>query len=375
MHNQQFFTVHPVDDSAKAKIKVLGVGGGGSNAVDHMVSSKIEGVEFFVANTDAQALMRTKVINRIQFGNELTRGLGTGSNPSRGRDAAMEDKNCLIDPLRDADMIFITAGMGGGTGTGASPIIAKYIKEENPDVLVVGVVTTPFEFEGPKRMQGAITGLEELKAEVDSLITIPNEKILEECEDLLMQEAYAKANDVLLNAVRGISDVVIKPGMINVDFADVKTVMAEAGLAMMGIGSASGENRMEKAVNGAINNPLLSDVDVSNASALLVNVTSSDDMSTKEFIELTAIVKEFASEDAIIIPGQVFEDDSGEEIRVTIIATGLGEHGYSEPEPEPEPDNVYVLNQDDRQTFHSNGIDREDQIPAIVRRRRDKIAS
>ena len=361
MNSRNRFTLHPMDSAGPlAKIKVLGVGGGGSNAVDHMVNSKIEGVEFFVANTDAQALARTKVMNKIQFGKTLTKGLGTGSNPEIGREAALEDTEDLVESLCEADMVFITAGMGGGTGTGAAPIIANALKEKNPDILVVGVVTTPFEFEGPTRVNGAVIGLAELKKQVDSLITIPNEKILEELEDSLLQDAYAKANDVLLNAVKGISDVVIRPGKINVDFADVRTVMSESGSAMMGNGSASGEDRMQKAVNSAIKNPLLSDVDVSNARALLVNVTSSDDMTTKEFMELTRIVREFTSNDANIIPGMVFDESVGDEIRVTIIATGLGEHEYH--------DNVHVLSQNDMK-MHQHREYQEEEVPAILRKR------
>ena len=310
--------------SQRAIIKVIGVGGGGSNAVDHMVNEQIEGVEFFVANTDAQALARARVLQKVQIGTELTKGLGAGSNPQLGREAAIEDKQKLVDYLSDADMIFITAGMGGGTGTGAAPEISKSLKEVNPDILVVAVVTTPFEFEGKKRMVVANEGLKELKSAVDSLITIPNEKILDDIH-LSLKDAYGKVNDVLLNAVQGIADLVVRPGYINVDFADVRTVMSEAGSAMMGSGRASGDNRATIATRAAIENPLLADVDVSNAKGILINITGTSAMTPQELMDIADIVEEVASEDATIIMGQVYDDDLEDEIRVTIVATGLSD--------------------------------------------------
>ena len=308
--------------SQRAIIKVIGVGGGGSNAVDHMVNEQIEGVEFFVANTDAQALARARVLQKVQLGTELTNGLGAGSNPQLGREAAIEDKQKLVDYLGDADMIFITAGMGGGTGTGAAPEISKSLKEANPEILVVAVVTTPFEFEGKKRMAVANEGLKELKSAVDSLITIPNEKILDDI-NLTLKDAYGKVNDVLLNAVQGIADLVVRPGYINVDFADVRAVMSEAGSAMMGSGQASGENQATIATRAAIENPLLADVDVSNAKGILINITGTSVMTPQELKDIARIVEEVASEDATIIMGQVYDDDLEDEIRVTIVATGL----------------------------------------------------
>ena len=308
--------------SQRAIIKVIGVGGGGSNAVDHMVNEQIEGVEFFVANTDAQALARARVLQKVQLGTELTKGLGAGSNPQLGREAAIEDKQKLVDYLGDADMIFITAGMGGGTGTGAAPEISKSLKEANPEILVVAVVTTPFEFEGKKRMVVANEGLKELKSAVDSLITIPNEKILDDI-NLTLKDAYGKVNDVLLNAVQGIADLVVRPGYINVDFADVRTVMSEAGSAMMGSGQASGDNQATIATRAAIENPLLADVDVSNAKGILINITGTSVMTPQELKDIAHIVEEVASEDATIIMGQVYDDDLEDEIRVTIVATGL----------------------------------------------------
>ena len=317
--------------SQRAIIKVIGVGGGGSNAVDHMVNEQIEGVEFFVANTDAQALARARVLQKVQLGTELTKGLGAGSNPQLGRDAAIEDKQKLVDYLGDADMIFITAGMGGGTGTGAAPEISKSVKEANPDILVVAVVTTPFEFEGKKRMVVANEGLKELKSAVDSLITIPNEKILNDI-NLTLKDAYGKVNDVLLNAVQGIADLVVRPGYINVDFADVRTVMSEAGSATMGSGRASGDNRATIATRAAIENPLLADVDVSDAKGILINITGTSEMTPQELQEIAHIVEEVASEDATIIMGQVYDDDLEDEIRVTIVATGLGDPFEDQPE-------------------------------------------
>ncbi len=372
------FVLHAEDTfNQRAVIKVIGVGGGGSNAVDHMVNEQIEGVEFFVANTDVQALTRARVLQKVQLGTELTKGLGAGSNPQLGREAAIEDKEKLVEFLGNADMVFITAGMGGGTGTGAAPEISKSLKEANPNILVVAVVTTPFEFEGKKRMAVANEGLKDLKSAVDSLITIPNEKILDDI-NLTLKDAYGKVNDVLLNAVQGIADLVVRPGYINVDFADVRTVMSEAGSAMMGSGRASGDNRATMATRAAIENPLLADVDVSNAKGILINITGSSVMSPQELKDIARIVEEVASEDATIIMGQVYDDDLEDEIRVTIVATGLNDQLEDQLEDQPEqyqspPANcqtavgrgsIYVESDMGQKTAVE-----EDTLPAVLRNR------
>ena len=359
--------------SQRAIIKVIGVGGGGSNAVDHMVNEQIEGVEFFVANTDAQALARARVLQKVQLGTELTNGLGAGSNPQLGREAAIEDKQKLVDYLGDADMIFITAGMGGGTGTGAAPEISKSLKEANPDILVVAVVTTPFEFEGKKRMVVANEGLKELKSAVDSLITIPNEKILDDI-NLTLKDAYGKVNDVLLNAVQGIADLVVRPGYINVDFADVRAVMSEAGSAMMGSGRASGDNQATIATRAAIENPLLADVDVSNAKGILINITGTSVMTPQELKDIARIVEEVASEDATIIMGQVYDDDLEDEIRVTIVATGLRdpfEEQQEQHQNSPTNDQAAVGRESiyiEADMGKETAVE-EDTLPAVLRNR------
>lgn len=321
-----------------AVVKVVGVGGGGSNAVDHMLDKHIEGVEFYAANTDAQALERSQVANKIQFGEALTKGLGAGANPQIGRDAALENPQAVAKQLADADMVFITAGMGGGTGTGAAPMFSQILKQANPDILVVAVVTTPFEFEGQKRMGIATSGLECLDTTVDSLITIPNEKILDG-EDLAIKDAYAKVNDVLRNAVQVIAGVVVHSGYINVDFADVKTIMSVSGATMMGSGSASGADRATLATRAAFENPLVADVNVNEAKGILINITGSSSVTTKEFSAIGSVVKEIASENANIITGHVFDESLEEEIRVTIVATGLQQEPDSEkPQNRQESD-------------------------------------
>ncbi len=336
MFEKRFFPQHDDAYNQRAIIKVIGVGGGGSNAVEHMINESIDGVEFYVANTDAQALAKLKSPQRIQIGRELTKGLGAGSNPDIGREAALEDKDALVDHLKDADMIFVTAGLGGGTGTGAAPVIASAIKEAIPNVVVVAVVTTPFVFEGTRRMKCAKNGLVDLKSAVDSLITIPNEKLLSNTST--MKNAYGEANDVLLNAVKGIADLVMQTGFINVDFADVRTVMSEAGQAVMGTGSATGENRAAKAVLKAIENPLLEEIDVADAKGILVNVTSNSDMTPQEFSEIGQVINDVASDDAEIIMGQLYDDEVGDEIRVTIVATGLGEEDEKPNKADIQPD-------------------------------------
>ncbi len=309
--------------SDDAVIKVVGVGGGGGNAVEHMVRESIEGVEFISINTDAQALRKTSVSSVIQIGGDITKGLGAGANPQVGRDAALEDKDRIKDLLTGADMVFIAAGMGGGTGTGAAPVIAEVAKELG--ILTVAVVTKPFSFEGKKRLAFAEQGIEELSKHVDSLITIPNEKLLKVLgRGITLLEAFASANDVLKNAVQGIAELITRPGMINVDFADVRTVMSEMGHAMMGSGIAKGEDRAEEAAEMAISSPLLEDIDLAGARGVLVNITAGMDMRLDEFETVGNTVKAFASDNATVVIGTSLDPDMAEEIRVTVVATGIG---------------------------------------------------
>ncbi|WP_428772950.1 cell division protein FtsZ [Vibrio sp.] len=309
--------------SDDAVIKVVGVGGGGGNAVEHMVRESIEGVEFISVNTDAQALRKTSVSSVIQIGGDITKGLGAGANPQVGRDAALEDKERIKDVLTGADMVFIAAGMGGGTGTGAAPVIAEVAKELG--VLTVAVVTKPFSFEGKKRLAFAEQGIEELSKHVDSLITIPNEKLLKVLgRGVTLLEAFASANDVLKNAVQGIAELITRPGMINVDFADVRTVMSEMGHAMMGSGIAKGEDRAEEAAETAISSPLLEDIDLAGARGVLVNITAGLDMRLDEFETVGNTVKAFASDNATVVIGTSLDPDMTDEIRVTVVATGIG---------------------------------------------------
>ena len=326
--------------SETAIIKVIGIGGGGGNAVGHMVASGIEGVDFICANTDAQALRNVDSRSVIQLGNGLTKGLGAGANPNVGREAAMEDRERIAEALRGADMVFITAGMGGGTGTGGAPVVAEVAKELG--ILTVAVVTKPFPFEGKKRMAIAGQGLEQLSEHVDSLITIPNEKLLSVLgKGTSLLDAFKAANDVLQGAVQGIADLITRPGMINVDFADVRTVMSEMGQAMMGTGSATGENRAREAAEKAIGSPLLEDVDLRGAKGILVNVTAGFDLSLGEFSEVGETVEEFASENATVVVGTVIDPDLTDELRVTVVATGLGESQVvEEPKPTKVVDNT-----------------------------------
>lgn len=302
-------------------IKVIGVGGGGSNAVDHMTAESIDGVNFYVANTDVQALTRAQTPNKIQFGSRTTQGLGSGFDPQKGKAAAVEDKDKLMEALNDAELLFITAGMGGGTGTGAAPVIAQAVKEVNPNALVIAVVTTPFSFEGARRMEFAETGIEELRAHADSLISISNDKIL--TDNVPLNDAYSTANDVLLNAVRGIADVILNAGFINVDFADVQTVMSGSGTTMLGQGRATGDDRAKIAIESALNNPLLDDFNIADARGLLVNVTASSKISSSEFKEIGEVISKVASGATSITTGLLFDDQLGDEIRITIIASGL----------------------------------------------------
>ena len=311
-------------DSAtqSAVIKVVGVGGGGGNAVSHMVSSDVDGVEFICANTDAQALAKIASHAALHIGGELTKGLGAGANPEVGRSAAMEDREQIMATLQGADMVFITAGMGGGTGTGAAPIVAEVAKEMG--ILTVAVVTKPFPFEGRKRMKIAEEGIRELQDRVDSLIIIPNEKLLPVLgKNTSLIKAFSAANDVLKGAVQGIADLIIRPGMINVDFADVRTVMSEMGKAMMGTGVARGDERAREATEAAINSPLLEDIDLKGASGILVNITAGMDLSLGEFAEVGEVVEEYASDNATVVVGTVIDPDMSEELKVTVVATGL----------------------------------------------------
>lgn len=309
--------------SDDAVIKVVGVGGGGGNAVEHMVRESIEGVEFISINTDAQALRKTSVNSVIQIGGDMTKGLGAGANPQVGRDAALEDRDRIKEELNGADMVFIAAGMGGGTGTGAAPVIAEVAKELG--ILTVAVVTKPFSFEGKKRLAFAEQGIEELSKHVDSLITIPNEKLLKVLgRGITLLEAFASANDVLKNAVQGIAELITRPGMINVDFADVRTVMSEMGHAMMGSGVAKGEDRAEEAAEMAISSPLLEDIDLAGARGVLVNITAGLDMRLDEFETVGNTVKAFASDNATVVIGTSLDPDMADEIRVTVVATGIG---------------------------------------------------
>src|SRR5712692_2022415 len=307
-----------------ARIKVIGIGGGGGNAVNTMIGAKLTGVDFMVANTDAQSLEKIQAAIRIQLGGMVTKGLGAGANPEIGRRAAMEDQEKIKEHLAGSDMIFITAGMGGGTGTGGAPVIARVAREVG--ALTVGVVTKPFIFEGKKRMRQSEEGIQELKENVDTLIVIPNQRLLSiAAKTTTMLEAFHKADDVLLQAVRGISDLIITPGLINLDFADVRTVMAEMGLALMGAASASGENRAVEAAQKAISSPLLEDISIQGARGLLINITGGPDLGLHEVNEAATMIQEEAHEDANIIFGAVIDPRMKDEIRITVIATGFGE--------------------------------------------------
>ena len=308
--------------TGNASIKVVGVGGGGGNAVQHMVDVGIEGANFISVNTDKQALDKNGAGTKLVLGMEITDGLGAGANPQVGREAALEDRDKLREMLKGTDMVFVTAGMGGGTGTGAAPIVAQVAKELG--ILTVAVVTKPFELEGSKRMKIAQEGIKELIEEVDSLITIPNQKLLEVLgEDCSMLEAFKQANDVLAGAVRGISDIIIKPGLINVDFADVKTVMSEKGTAMMGTGTASGPDRARIAAEHAVASKLLEDISLQDAKGGLVNITAGPELSLGEIKAVGDCISDFASEEAIIVTGTVLDDTRGNDLIVTVIATGL----------------------------------------------------
>ncbi len=305
-----------------AVIKVIGVGGGGGNALEHMVAGNVDGVEFVCANTDAQALKSSSAKTVLQLGSHITKGLGAGANPEIGRQAAMEDKDRIIELIEGADMVFLTAGMGGGTGTGATPVIAQMARELG--ILTVAVVTKPFPFELRKRMKIAEEGIKDLTSHVDSLITVPNEKLLSVLgPGVSLREAFRAANDVLHGAVQGIAELITHPGLINVDFADVKTVMSEKGRAMMGSGRAMGEERARKAAEAAIACPLLEDINLAGARGILVNVTAGSDLGMDEFQIVGEAINDFASDEALVVMGTVLEETVGDELRVTVVATGI----------------------------------------------------
>ena len=306
-----------------AKIKVIGIGGGGCNAVNTMIASRLEGVEFIVANTDLQALGNSLASTKLQLGARLTKGLGAGANPETGRNATIEDADKLRDELSGADMIFVTAGLGGGTGTGGAPVVADIAKELG--ALTVAVVTKPFLFEGKKRQQAAEKGLEELKQSVDTLITIPNQRLLSISDKgMSLIESFKKADEVLLHASKSISDLITIPGLINLDFADVKTIMSEMGMAFMGMGIASGENKAVEATQKAISSPLLEDISINGARGLLINITGGENLTLHEVNDASTLIQEAADEDANIIFGAVIDPEMEDEIRITVIATGFG---------------------------------------------------
>ena len=340
----------------QAVIKVIGIGGGGGNAVDHMISASLDGVEFIAANTDAQALHRSGVSKVMQLGEGLTRGLGAGANPEVGRQAASEDRDKIAAALDGTDMVFLTAGMGGGTGTGAAPVIAQLAREKG--ILTVAVVTRPFGFEGKKRINAAEQGIKELGELVDSLIVIPNERIMEVMGgNVTLLEAFGKANEVLFNAVQGISELITRPGLINVDFADVRTVMAEMGMAMMGSATATGPDRAMQAARGAVSSPLLEEVDIHGAKGLLVNVSAGPDMQLDEFAQVGEIVNEYASEDGTVVIGTVLDPEMEDELRVTMVATGIRKA--------PQISLVKDQGVDDASNGHEDDYD----VPTVIRRR------
>ena len=318
------FTFEPVGSQGDdALIKVIGIGGGGGNAVEHMLRENIEGVHFVAVNTDAQALRNSGAEVTIQIGANITKGLGAGANPDVGREAALENRDEIRQMLAGSDMVFISAGMGGGTGTGAAPVIAEVAKELG--ILTVAVVTKPFNFEGKKRMSYALQGIDELSKHVDSLITIPNDKLLKVFgRGVSLLDAFKAANNVLMGAVQGIAELITRPGLINVDFADVRTVMREMGTAMMGTGSARGDDRAEEAAEKAISSPLLEDIDLAGAKGILVNITAGLDVTMEEFETVGNAVKAFASENATVVVGAVIDPSLEDELRVTVVATGIG---------------------------------------------------
>ena len=356
-----------------AVIKVIGVGGGGGNAVAHMISSGIDGVDFICLNTDAQALKHSKVKMGLQIGCNITKGLGAGADPEVGRQAAMEDRDRIIEMIEGSDMLFITAGMGGGTGTGAAPVVAQVAKELG--ILTVAVVTKPFAREGSKRSNLAEQGIAELAKHCDSLITIPNQKLLSVLGgDMTLLDAFKAANQVLQGAVQGIAELITKPGMINVDFADVRTVMAETGMAMMGSGTARGENRAREAAEAAVSSPLLEDVNLQGAHGLLINVTAGLDLRTTEFATVGDTVKRYASEDANVVVGCVIDPEMSDEIRVTVVATGIGRPVAQALPPEMDSRRGMTAIEGGRVPRPARAID-DLSIPTYIRNQRDQQAT
>jgi cell division protein FtsZ len=359
--------------SQSAVIKVVGVGGGGGNAVNHMVEANIEGVDFICANTDAQALNSSQVRTLLQLGSNITKGLGAGTNPDIGRQAAMEDRERILEALQGSDMVFITAGLGGGTGTGAAPVVAEVARELG--ILTVAVVTKPFSFEGSKRMKVADQGVQELAQYVDSLITIPNEKLLSVLgKEISLLNAFKSANDVLQGAVQGIAELITRPGLINVDFADVRTVMSEMGVAMMGSGSASGEDRARLAAEQAIHSPLLEDINLSGARGILVNITAGIDLSIGEFDEVGSTVKEVACDEATVVVGTVIDPDMRDELRVTVVATGLGETSLRVVKPTVVMEEAPVARAANSDVDDSQTPDYSEMDPPTVIRQNPKAA-
>ncbi|HEX2584540.1 MAG TPA: cell division protein FtsZ [Steroidobacteraceae bacterium] len=356
-----------------AVIKVIGVGGGGGNAVSHMVSAGIEGVDFVCLNTDAQALKHSKIKMALQIGCNITKGLGAGADPEVGRQAAMEDRDRIIEMIEGSDMLFITAGMGGGTGTGAAPVVAQVAKELG--ILTVAVVTKPFAMEGTKRSNLAEQGITELSKHCDSLITIPNQKLLSVLGgDMTLLDAFKAANQVLQGAVQGIAELITKPGMINVDFADVRTVMAETGMAMMGTGVARGENRAREAAEAAVSSPLLEDVNLQGAHGLLINVTAGMDLRTSEFSTVGDTVKKYASEDANVVVGCVIDPEMQDEIRVTVVATGIGRpQVHVQPQPEMDSRRGMTAIEGGRVPRLTKSVD-DLNVPTYIRNQREQHA-
>ncbi len=361
-----------VDASGAARIKVVGVGGGGGNAVNTMIAAGLPGVDFIAANTDSQALKANLAPIKMQLGEKLTRGLGAGGNPEVGKRAAQEDVERLREYLGEADMIFITAGMGGGTGTGAAPVIAKVAKELGS--LTVGVVTKPFTFEGKRRMKQADEGMKELKASVDTLIAIPNQRLLSVAgRNSSILETFKKADDVLLQAVRGISDLITVHGLINLDFADVRTIMSEMGMAMMGAAIAQGENRAVEAAQKAISSPLLEEVSIQGARGVLINITGGPDLSLHEVNEAATLIQEEADEEANIIFGAVIDESMGDEVRITVIATGFGEQPEAGEKPRPGPRDARAAGAGEGRPVKRLGLLAEDEldVPTWQRRRQE----
>ena len=355
-----------------AVIKVIGVGGGGGNAVNHMAAANIEGVDFICANTDAQALENATVKTILQLGAGITKGLGAGADPEIGRKAAEEDRDRIKEALDGSDMVFITVGMGGGTGSGAAPVVAEVARQLG--ILTVAVVTKPFPFEGAKRSKVAHEGIQELAKFVDSLITIPNEKLLQVLgKDMSLLNAFSSANDVLLNATQGIAELITRPGLINVDFADVKTVMSEMGVSMMGTGASSGENRAREAAEAAINSPLLEDIDLAGAKGILVNITAGLSLTIGEFDEVGNTVRDFADEEATVVVGTVIDPELEDELRVTVVATGLGERRAQRLTPRGEEPKMRLINPREEDVVVPDYRDMDQ--PAYIRHKRTAVGN